>query len=505
MGPGGPGPGGPGPGRGQRPGPGGQGQGYDPRGGGYGPQRGGGPQYDQRQRAPQGRGGYQGQGQGGWGPDEDDPSFMPGFGGRGGHDRGGNGRDTLGGGRGPGFFDDPGDFDRRGPGRGGRGPERGRDRGYDDRGRGYDDYDDDRARKPRKKATRWLPRLMVTAVILAVLGGGGYGAKVVYGMYQAKFHPPDFSGQGTGSVLFQVMSGDTPDGIAGRLQAAGIIASTRAFHNAASAATTTTAATGTAPGLTPGFYLLHLQEKASLVYAYLINPKNAVQNGVTVPEGMRTADVLTLLATKTKLPLSQFQAAAKDTAALGLPSYAGTKVKLSAKVPYGQVEGFLFPDTYPITPHETPLQILQAMVKQYNVEAAQMNLDTAAQAAGLTPSQVIIMASMVQAEAGSNAEMPKVASVFDNRDAAHSPQGSDAVDGYGVGLKLLNIPNNFNPATAGPYDNTQVPGFPPTPIDNPGLAAIDAVLHPAKTSFQCFLAEGPGKPSLFSTTCPIRP
>jgi UPF0755 protein len=95
--------------------------------------------------------------------------------------------------------------------------------------------------------------------------------------------------------------------------------------------------------------------------------------------------------------------------------------------------------------------------------------------------------------------MPKIASVFNNRVAKGMAQGSDAVVGYGLGLKLLNIPDGLNPATAGPYDNTQVPGFPPTPIDNPGNDAIQAVLHPAQTDFLYFLAQGPGKPSTFST------
>jgi UPF0755 protein len=226
-----------------------------------------------------------------------------------------------------------------------------------------------------------------------------------------------------------------------------------------------------------------------------------MQNFVTIPEGERTSQVLQLLAKKTNIPLSEFQTAAtKDFSKLGLPSYAGTKVKLSSKVPYGQVEGFLFPDTYPITPHETALQILQAMVKQYVAESLQLNLTQAAGAAHLTTGQVIIEASMVQAEAGSNAEMPDVASVFDNRKAAGMAQGSDAVVGYGIGEFLLNIPNGLNPASAGPYDNTQVPGFPPTPIDNPGVAAINAVLHPAQTNFLYFLAQGPGKPTTFSHT-----
>jgi len=302
-------------------------------------------------------------------------------------------------------------------------------------------------------------------------------------------------------VVFQVKSGDTAFSIAPRLLAAGIIASERAFTNAAENAPTTTAAGGSSGGLEAGYYQLHSHMKASLAYAALINPKNAVQTAVTVPEGKRVSQVLTILAAHSKIPLSQFEAAAKLTAKLGLPAYAGTAAKLPSTVPYGQLEGYLFPATYLITPHETALQVLQAMVQRYNVEAEHLNIEQAAKSVGLTPGTLIIEASMVQAEAGINADMPKMARVIINRKAKGMADGFASVDFYGLGKYGINLTNAAEAQASGPYDNTQKPGLPPTPIDNPGDAAIQAVLHPASGPWLYFVTTAVGKPTQFSATC----
>ena len=98
--------------------------------------------------------------------------------------------------------------------------------------------------------------------------------------------------------------------------------------------------------------------QASLAYAALLNPKNRVQTTVTIPEGKRAVEVIAIIAKKTKIPLKDFQQVLAHPAQLGLPSYAN-----------GKVEGYLFPATYAIVPHETALQILQAMVQRFNVEA----------------------------------------------------------------------------------------------------------------------------------------
>jgi uncharacterized YceG family protein len=486
----------------------GQYQGTGPQPGQYG--TGGRPQFDPHGTGPRGPvGGYDQRGdndygQGGyddWEQDQSDNSFLPGFGGRTPErdprfdydDRRGRGRPD---GRpeGPGRPEGRGRPDGRGPaagsaGRGGRGPDpRGRDddprdRDDDPRDR-YDDWDD-RNRTPRKKATRWLPRILVLSVVGVIVIGGLVGGLDIYHKYQARYHPADYAGLGTGDVTVEVKSGDTAFSLAPRLLQLGVIASTRAFTNAAETATSTTSTNST--GLQAGFYQLHEHMQASLVYSALLNPKNRVQTTVTIPEGKRAVDVIAIISKKTKIPLKDFQQVLAHPAQLGLPSYAN-----------GKVEGYLFPATYAIVPHETALQILQAMVERFNVEAQQIGLVDAAKAAGLTPTNLIIEASLAQAEGGSVSDYPKIAEVINNRLKIGMHLQFDSTVLYGLGKYAVSATIKQT-QTPGPYNTYLNAGLPAGPISNPGDSAIQGILHPDHGNWIYFLTVPNGK-SQFSAT-----
>jgi uncharacterized YceG family protein len=440
--------------------------------------------YDQRGEPAPGTGGY---GQGGfdqWDQDQGDgSSFLPGFGGRAPErdgrydydDRRGRGRPGRRGPAGPGG---PGE---RGPGDGGPGG-----RGPDPRGMDYDPRDwDDRDRGPRKKATRWLPRILVLTVVAVIVIGGLVGGLDIYHKYQARYHPADYAGPGTGAVTVQVMSGDTAFSLAPRLLQLGVIASTRAFTNAAESATTTTSTSST--GLEAGYYQLHEHMQASLAFTALTNPKNVVQTTVTIPEGKRAVDVIAIIAEKTKIPLKNFQQVLAHPSQLGLPSYAD-----------GKAEGYLFPATYAIVPHETALQILQAMVQRFNVEAQEVNLVAAANSVHLTATQLIIEASLAQAEGGSVSDYPKIAEVIHNRLATGMHLQFDSTVLYGLGKYAVSATIKQT-QTPGPYNTYLNAGLPAGPISNPGDAAIQGVLHADSGNFLYFLTK-PGGKSEFSPT-----
>jgi uncharacterized YceG family protein len=416
--------------------------------------------------------------QGGY-EDQREEEFLPGFGGRGGYDSGpGRGRDDrydYGDGYGPGNDTWRGP---RGGGPVGRGPGQ---RGPDDQ---RDDWDEPNVR-PRKKATRWLPRILVLTVVGVIVIGGLVGGLWIKGKYDARYHPADYAGQGTGDVTVQVESGDTAFSLAPRLLQAGVIASTRAFTNAVETATGTNGAQST--GLQAGYYLLHSHMQASLAYAALLNPKNRVQTVVTIPEGKRTVDVIAIIAKKTNIPLKDFQQVIAHPAQLGLPSYAN-----------GKAEGYLFPATYVIAPHETALQILRAMVQRFNEEAKAIDLENAARSAGLTPTQLVTEASLAQAEGGSVSDYPKIAEVIHNRLAIGMHLQFDSTVLYGLGKYAVSATIKQT-QTPGPYNTYLNAGLPPGPISNPGDAAIQGVLHADHGNWLYFLTV-PGGKSQFSAT-----
>jgi UPF0755 protein len=403
-------------------------------------------------------------GQQGWGGDPGgDSGFLPGF-----------GQGQAGGYPG---YEDVDDRSRRG--------RRGRDDGPGGGRGGGGGWDDDGG-APRRRSTirRLAPWIALLVILTPILIGGLY----VYHLYENKYHPADYAGPGTGSVTVQVNSGDTAFSLGPRLQSLGVVASARAFELAAEQTTSTTGTTtGTPPGLEAGFYKLHMHMQASLAWAALLNTKNRVQLKVTVPEGKRASQVILILAKETSIPASKFQAVINDPAQLGLPSYAK-----------GKVEGYLFPATYTIQPNATAAQILKAMVQRYDIEAKAININSAAQRVHLSSAQVVIEASLAQAEGGSVSDYPKIARVIANRLAIGMHLQFDSTVLYGLGKYAVSA-TIAETRTPGPYNTYLNAGLPPGPISNPGDAAIQAVLHPASGNWLYFLTK-PGGKSEFSTT-----
>jgi len=407
---------------------------------------------------------YPGDDHQGWGGDSRrDSAFLPGFGQGDDYDQGGP-RD----GRYPGDYEDS---DR--PVRRGR-----RDRGG---GRGGGGDWDDGGERPKRRGTvrRLAPWIALVVILTPILIGGLY----VYHLYENKYHPADYAGPGTGSVTVQVNSGDTAFSLGPRLQQLGVVASARAFELAAEHSTNSA-------GLEAGFYKLHSHMQASLAYAYLLNPKDRVQLMVTIPEGKRASQVVAILAKETSIPAANFQKVINNPAQLGLPSYAN-----------GKVEGYLFPATYTIQPNETALQILQAMVQRFNVEAQQINISSAAHGVGLSSEQLITEASMVQAEGGVVSDYPKIARVIINRLHIGMKLQFDSVLLYGLNAYAINV-TQAQIDTPGPYNDFQHAGLPPGPICNPGNSAIQAVLHPQPGDWLYFLTKTGGASEFSATPLP---
>lgn len=402
-------------------------------------------------------------------------------------------------GEGDGFF--PPDRDGRG-GREGRGP------GWNPRGRedfrrdpaedyAWDDYDGrdsnpvpmeaeplgkkGKKRKAKRKRgpVRRLAPWIALVVLLVIIGVPGWY------LYN-KYYPADYSGPGTApQVSVQVPPGASAFSMSSVLTKDGVVKSSRAFILAAEHS-------ANQAGLTPGTYKLNTHMQASLAYAALLNPKNRDQLTFTVKEGQRAAQVIQALSAQMHVPLSQFESIVANPSQLGLPPYAKSNVPgVSPKVIGYKVEGFLYPATYYIQPHDTPLQVLQSMVKQYKRVTQASNLQAEAQARGLTPYGVLIEASMVQAEAGTKAQMPKIAEVIKNRFAHNMPLQFDSVLQYGQNSFALNIKDGQS-SIPGPYNDFLHTQLPPTPISNPGMDAINAVLHPATGPWLYFLAQPDG-------------
>ncbi|MBI1309174.1 MAG: endolytic transglycosylase MltG [Proteobacteria bacterium] len=150
-------------------------------------------------------------------------------------------------------------------------------------------------------------------------------------------------------------------------------------------------------------------------------------------------------------------------------------------------EGMLFPDTYTFSYGATRQSVLDAMGArmQKELDAAWLGRDTTLPYN--TEQDLLTMASIVQKEAANDGEMPQIAAVFVNRLNQHMRLQSDPTVIYGAAAFDGDIKRK-DLQDANPFNTYQYAGLPPTPIANPGLAALQAAAHPAVSDALFFVA-----------------
>ena len=301
-------------------------------------------------------------------------------------------------------------------------------------------------------------------IAMAILGGGA-GFAVVKGrafLEDLTTPPPaDYTGTGHGSVLIQVKEGDTGADIGALLERKGVVKTQAAFSAAA-------ASNERSEDIQVGFYRLRRQMSAAAALTMLLDPKSRVSSSVTVPEGLRVAEVIAELASQTRFSAAGLRRALRDPGSLALPPYAG-----------GEPEGFLFPATYEIHPDTSAASLLRSMVARFRQAAEAVHLPQRAPVLGITPRQAVIVASLVQAEASRTQDFPKVATVIYNRLAIDEPLGLDSTVHYAAAASGEVFTTQEQRTIESPYNTYTHVGLPPGPINSPGEDALRAALNPA--------------------------
>ncbi|TFD93962.1 endolytic transglycosylase MltG [Cryobacterium lactosi] len=310
--------------------------------------------------------------------------------------------------------------------------------------------------------------LVVVLVLLGLMGAAALALQGPISQFVAATQPPgDYEGSGSGEVLVMIHDGDTGSDIANTLVAQDVVKSYDAFYKLL-------LAQAADPVFQPGAYLLASQMSAQTALDALQDPETRQDLTVVIPEGTAAVDVLASISEGTEIPLADLEAAAADLSGFGLPAEATS------------LEGFLFPATYTFQPATSAHDAIKTLVdRQFE----------ALDAAGVAPADrwsTIVMASLVQREAGLRDDYFKVARVFYNRlDPAQWESGllqSDATVAYGTGNTHLVTTTDAERADANNAYNTYVhPGLPVGPISNPGDLAIDAALHPADGTWLFFV------------------
>ena len=159
---------------------------------------------------------------------------------------------------------------------------------------------------------------------------------------------------------------------------------------------------------------------------------------------------------------------------------------------YNVAEGLFFPDTFYFDRNTTDIELLKI---SYN--AMQSKLEKAWQKRDQNlpyknSYEALIMASIIEKETGKADERPMIAGVFVNRLRLGMRLQTDPTVIYGMGLRFDGNIRKKDLSIDTPYNTYTRSGLPPTPIAMPGLAAIEAALHPADTKALYFVGRGDG-------------
>ncbi|MGO3884869.1 MAG: endolytic transglycosylase MltG [Mycetocola sp.] len=324
---------------------------------------------------------------------------------------------------------------------------------------------------PQRRRGRWIKPVIVVVVIVSILGGG---AVFAYSMFKpqidaiaARFQPSDYEGDGTGEVMIQIVEGDNGEDIAATLADNDVVLTSRAFYSLLLGQPTEIV-------FHPGTYRLKQQMSAQAALTALQDEANRLENGFVIPEGTGIDDVFSIISAGLDIPVKDLEKAAEDPSSFGLPAEATT------------LEGFLFPATYTFEPGVSATEVLTRLV-----DRSLSALDDA----GVEPDKrwtTVILASLIQREAGLAPDYPKVARVFLNRlDSELWPSGllqSDATVAYGTGnTHTVETTPAERADASNPYNTYANPGLPVGPISNPGDLAINAALNPADGDWLYFV------------------
>lgn len=200
---------------------------------------------------------------------------------------------------------------------------------------------------------------------------------------------------------------------------------------------------------------------------------------LTIPEGLVLEQVVERIGRVEFLQRDEFRAALES-------GEIRSKYQPEGK----PLEGLLFPDTYRIEERETEAQVLERMVGTLDDVATDLGYDDAESKLGYSPYEVLIVASLVEAEAKVDEDRAKIARVIYNRLEQGIPLGIDAtfyyalpLDRRGTSLRRSDLDR------PGPYNTRLNTGLVPTPVALPGRASLEAAISPESGPWLYYVAK----------------
>ncbi len=305
--------------------------------------------------------------------------------------------------------------------------------------------------------------MMILLLFMALLGLGGW-------FLQFASHPAQGEISDTATVVVPV--GSSVQEINAILADAGLVALDVRFPVLARYL-------GLASRLQAGEFALHCGQTPQELLKELASAR-PIQHSVTIPEGLTVVEISRIFAQGGWANANEFVRLASD------PEFINSVGLGSRK----SLEGYLYPDTYYLTRQgQTTADILRMQVRHFSL--VWESLEVTDIPLGLTPYEVLILASMVEKETARQSERPIIAGVFINRLKRGMRLQSDPTVIYGI-EDFSGRLRRKDLRTPSPYNTYTLKRLPIGPISNPGRTALKAVLHPIQSDSLYFVSKNDG-------------
>lgn len=315
----------------------------------------------------------------------------------------------------------------------------------------------------RRRRGRLLGYMLVALLALILGLGAGYA--------RAYFS----DGEVGATVTVVVKEGENLSSIAAQLEEMGVVKHARAFVIRAES-------DGYSTRFMPGTYTFRVNEPYPQLVAKLLKGVKPPTIKVSIPEGSTLKQAAEIVA--------------GEVSTITAPKYVGVArddpppFRLQGYKRGSTLEGMLFPATYEVDPKAKARAFVVGQLEAFSTRFAEVDMTRAAKA-NLTEYDVVIIASMIDREAMVAAERPLVAAVIWNRLRKGMLLQIDATIQYALG-KTKPLLTFDDLEIDSPYNTYKHEGLPPTPISNPGLAALRAAADPADVDYLYYVARGDG-------------
>lgn len=322
---------------------------------------------------------------------------------------------------------------------------------------------------PKRRKRRWPARVAIVGGFLVFFTIVGLVADRGVEWFRARSSETTTTEAAHGAAVEVVVNpGMSASEIGRLLEDQGVIDSSAAFVDLVKTR-------GSENELLPGIYQFYEDQKLLEVVDMLEQGKGSPSFKLTIPEGLAVSQVAALLDEEGTIDGAKYADLSENPEKFVVPEVGGKIPEVTT------LEGLLFPSTYYLLEGDGATELMGAQLAAFSTKTAALPWNKA-EALGLTPYEIVIVASLIEKEASIADERAKVAAVIYNRLKADMTLGIDATVRYAV-KKWTGALTTEDLETESPYNTRVVKGLPPTPIANPGVAALEAALEPANVDY----------------------